>query len=224
VSEIREALAARDVDVTDLVSRAEAEARAEAFEVLRQLFLDDLLRRAAAQVRGRDLVALAGVADGVRPLTLELHSVDLADEAKLEAHVRAHNDLLLQALEAGAVVPFRFGTTFADRAELDGWVDAHRAQLERELDRLRGTTEWSVEVAGAVQDGDPRDYLHTRLATAVRPDVRARLAEASIEVAGHAYLVADRARFDAVLDDLQVEGYELRVTGPWPPYSFARLP
>ena len=45
-------------------------------------------------------------------------------------------------------------------------------------------------------------------------------------MAGNAYLVATGAQeaFDAVLADLEAEGHELRVTGPWPAYSFARLP
>jgi hypothetical protein len=56
--------------------------------------------------------------------------------------------------------------------------------------------------------------------------LRERLAAASEEVAGDAYLVvtARQDEFAAAISDLEAEGYELRVTGPWPPYSFARLP
>jgi hypothetical protein len=56
--------------------------------------------------------------------------------------------------------------------------------------------------------------------------LRDRLAAVSEETAGDAYLVA-RARqddFAAEVELLEAEGYQLRVTGPWPPYSFARLP
>jgi hypothetical protein len=70
------------------------------------------------------------------------------------------------------------------------------------------------------------DYLGARLATTVKPGLRERLAAASEEAAGDAYLVA-KARLDefgAAVGELEAEGYELRVTGPWPPYSFARLP
>jgi hypothetical protein len=56
--------------------------------------------------------------------------------------------------------------------------------------------------------------------------VRARLADVSEERAGDAYLVATAQQdaFAAALAELEAAGHELRVTGPWPPYSFARLP
>jgi hypothetical protein len=216
--ELQRALAGREVDVTELLRRAEADARVEVEEILRRAFVDDLLRRATAQLGGRDVVALAGVADGVRPLVLELNARDLDDESRLESLLRAHNELLMDALAAGAVVPFRFGTTYESRSALDDWVAQHHDELARELDRLRGTAEWSVEVLGGRAAGS---YLEERLATAVRPDT---LAAASLERNGNAYLVADRERFGAAIDALEAEGYEVRVTGPWPPYSFARLP
>jgi hypothetical protein len=219
-------LAERDLDVSDLIRQAEDDARADVAETLRRLFTDDLLRRVGERLGGRPLVALAGVAAGVRPLVLELAPGDLDDEAKLEGLVRAHNDLLLGALEEGAVVPFRFGTTFADRAALDDWIDRHRASLSTELERLRGTAEWSVEPVGRMPDVGAAEYLGARLATTVKPGLRDRLAAVCEGASGNAYLVAkDRQdEFAAVVAELEGEGYELRVTGPWPPYSFARLP
>jgi hypothetical protein len=220
-------LAERDRDVADLIRQAEADAHADVAETLRRLFVDDLLRRVGEQLGGgRPVVALAGVADGLRPLVLDLAPGDLENESRLERLVREHNELLLGALEAGAVVPFRFGTTFPDRAALETWLERHRVALLAELDRLRGTAEWSVEPVGNVPDVDAADYLEARLATTVRPGLRERLAEASEEAAGDAYLVSrDRQdEFGAAISALEAEGYELRVTGPWPPYSFARLP
>jgi len=219
-------LAERELDVGDLIRQAEEDARADVAETLRRLFADDLLRRVGERLGGRQLVALAGVADGLRPLVLELQSGDLDDEARLERLVRTHNELLLGALQEGAVVPFRFGTTFPDRAALEGWIEQHRVALTAELERLRGTAEWSVEPVGSVPDVDAGDYLEARLATTVRPGLRERLAAASEEAAGDAYLVASARQddFAAALAELEAEGYELRVTGPWPPYSFARLP
>jgi hypothetical protein len=219
-------LAERDLDVGDLIRQAEKDARADVAETLRRLFADDLLRRVGERLGGRPLVALAGVADGVQPLVLELAPGDLDDEARLERLVRTHNELLLEALEAGAVVPFRFGTTFPDRAALDDWLEQHREALASELERLRGTAEWSVEPVGRMPEVGAAEYLGARLATTVKPGLRERLAAASEESAGDAYLVS-RARqdeFGAALAELEAEGYELRVTGPWPPYSFARLP
>jgi Gas vesicle synthesis protein GvpL/GvpF len=219
-------LAERDVDVDDLIRQAEEGARADVAESLRRRFADDLLRRVGERLGGRPLVALAGVADGLRPLVLELAPGDLDDEARLERLVRAHNELLLGALEDGAVVPFRFGTTFPDREALDSWLERHRDALSAELERLRGAAEWSVEPIGSVPEVDPAAYLGARLATTVRPGLRERLAAASEDVSGNAYLVAGARReaFAAAVAELEAEGYQLRVTGPWPPYSFARLP
>ena len=116
-------LAERELDVGDVIRQAEEGARADVAETLRRLLADDLLRRVGARLGGRPLVALAGVADGLRPLVLDLAPGDLDNEARLERLVREHNELLLGALEEGAVVPFRFGTTFPDRAALDPRAD-----------------------------------------------------------------------------------------------------
>ena len=219
-------IAERELDVGDLIRQAEEGARADVAETLRRLFTDDLLRRVGESLGGRPLVALAGVADGPRPLVLDLVPGDLDNEARLERLVRQHNDLLLGALEEGAVVPFRFGTTFPDRAALDDWLERHREALSAELERLRGTAEWSVEPVGRMPDVDAAEYLGARLATTVKPGLRERLAAASEEASGDAYLVAKSRQdeFGAAVAELEAEGYELRVTGPWPPYSFARLP
>jgi hypothetical protein len=219
-------LAERDLDVGDLVAQAERDARADVAETLRRLFADDLLRRVGERLGGRPLVALAGVADGVQPLVLDLAPGDLDDEARLERLVRAHNELLVGALEEGAVVPFRFGTTFPDRASLDDWLERHREALSAELERLGGTAEWSVEPVGRVPEVEAAEYLGARLATTVKPGLRERLAAASEDARGDAYLVAKTRQdeFGAIVAELEAEGYELRVTGPWPPYSFARLP
>jgi hypothetical protein len=226
VEDLARILAERELDVGDLIRQAEADARGDVAETLRRLFADDLLRRVGERVAGKPLVALAGVADGARPLVLDLAPGDLDDEARLERLVRAHNELLLGALDDGAVVPFRFGTTFPDRAALDAWVELHREALAAELERLRGTAEWSVEPVGRMPDVDAAEYLGARLATTVKPSLRERLAGASEDATGDAYLVAKARQdeFAAAVAELEAEGYELRVTGPWPPYSFARLP
>jgi hypothetical protein len=219
-------IAERDVDVGDLIRQAEGDARADVVETLRRLFADDLLRRVGERLGGKPLVALAGVADGLRPLVLDLAPGDLDNEARLEQLVREHNELLLGALEDGAVVPFRFGTTFPDSTALEDWLAQHREALAAELERLRGSAEWSVEPMGRLPNVDAADYLGARLATTVKPGLRERLAAASEDSAGDAYLVAKARQdeFGAAVAALEAEGYELRVTGPWPPYSFARLP
>jgi hypothetical protein len=222
---IARALAELNLDVGDIVRQAEIDARAEVAETLKRLFADELLRRAVRELSPAGRIALAGVGEGMRPLVLDLEPGALDDEARLESLVRAHNDLLVEALAEGVVVPFRFGTTFADRETLDAWLERHGPQLSLELERLRGKSEWSVEtVAPELPSGDR--YLEERLATATLPDVRARLELVAAERSGNAYLV-ERERqpeFAAALSELEAAGHELRVTGPWPPYSFARLP
>lgn len=222
---IARALAGRSLEVGELVRQAESEARAEVLETLRDLFAAELMRRVQRELEPGTVVALTGIGEGLRPLVLELDRAALDDETQLEQFVRRHNDLLLAALADGVVLPFRFGTTFADRAALDDWVERHRGPLSLELERLRGRAEWSVEVLAPPRPDGGR-YLEERLATAVLPDVRACLADVSEERAGDAYLVAtgQQEAFAAVLAELEAAGHELRVTGPWPPYSFARLP
>jgi hypothetical protein len=224
--ELARVLAARDIDVAELVRRAEADARDEVAETLRRVFADDLLRRALAHVTDRRVLVLVGIGENVTPLVREVNESALYDDAALESELRAHNEMLLEALERGGVIPFRFGTAFPDRTTLERWVDDHRDELAHELARLRDKAEWAVEVVVRPPEGEPGRYLEQRLATATRPDVRERLAAVADEAADNAYLVASAARqeFDAVLAELEGEGYELRVTGPWPAYSFARLP
>src|SRR5581483_1873749 len=227
-------LAARDVEVGELLHTAEAEARAEVADRLRRLFADDLLRRALAALEpAGPAVGLAGITEengALVPIVLELDRARLRDTGELEAAARAHNELLLGR---EAVLPFRFGTAFENREALDEWVQAHEPELRAELERMRGTEEWGVEVlAPAAAAPGEGGYLEQRLAAGVATTERARLAErcrqrlaaAALEANGDSYLVADGAAFEAVLAALTEEGVELRVTGPWPPYSFARLP
>ena len=99
VDDLARILAERELELDELIRQAENDAQAEVAETLRRLFVEDILRRVGEKLGGRPLVALAGVADGVRPLVLELQPGDLENEARLEHLVRAHNELLLVALK-----------------------------------------------------------------------------------------------------------------------------
>jgi hypothetical protein len=99
----------------------------------------------------------------------------LEDLDKLEVLARAHERVLDDALEAGAVVPFRICTIYASAARVEEMLDREHEPLTAALRRLRGTAEWGVKayaVAGAQgasgeAAGEPvsgADYLRRRRA------------------------------------------------------------
>jgi len=184
----------------------------------------------------------------------------LADAEWLEQKIRAHEQVLEEALARGAVVPCRFCTVYRDEEELRRFLAGRADALAAALARVEGRVELGVKAfaarAGrggeAAQAQSGRAYLEARrreqqereeLARS-RADVAARLherllAEAhdgvlldlqSRDVSGRdaemvfngAYLVADRGRFDEALTaaERDVDGVELELTGPWPPYNF----
>jgi Gas vesicle synthesis protein GvpL/GvpF len=91
-----------------------------------------------------DLVALASAVD-VAWLQEQLQAAENGDLASLEPLVRAHEDVLARALEADAVVPFRFATIFPSAAELRAFVAERERELEETLERLSGAREWGVK-------------------------------------------------------------------------------
>src|SRR5213595_3017687 len=111
-----------NANVSSLIAEARERARAEVAAELTRLFADELRARAlhelepaaAASAEGVCLVGvvetgsvpagagIVGVA-GLRALVAELDQGELDDPQLLERHVRAHNDLLLEALELGPV-------------------------------------------------------------------------------------------------------------------------
>jgi hypothetical protein len=215
-------------DVEALIEQARREARADVLGILRQRFRDELLRTADERLAqpANVVYGLVGIAEGVAPIVRELMRSALGDERRLEQELRVHNDLLQEALGKGGTIPFRFGVTFETEELLRQWVAARRDELALELERLRGKSEWSVKFVRRLEAVPADGYLEHRLATAVRPDARARLALVADAVSGDAYLVADErlAEFRRAVAALDDEGYELELSGPWPAYSFARLP
>ena len=220
-------LAERELDVGDLIRQAEDDARADVAETLRRLFADDLLRRVGqtGSAGSRWSPSPESPTAVGRSYSISLRAISTTRLGSSVSCGRTTSSCSARS-RRGPSCPFRFGTTFPDRAALDEWLERHRAALAAELERLRGTAEWSVEPVGRVPDVDAAEYLGARLATTVRPGLRERLAAACEDAAGDAYLVAKSRQdeFAAAVAELEAEGYELRVTGPWPPYSFARLP
>jgi hypothetical protein len=71
---------------------------------------------------------------------------NLEDLAWVERVARAHDAVVRQALVAGAVVPLRLCTIFADEASVRAMLGRERAPLLDALRRLRGREEWSVKM------------------------------------------------------------------------------
>jgi len=91
-----------------------------------------------------ELVALTSEVE-VAWLQDQLRGAEDGDLAVLEPLVRAHEDVLSRALDAQALVPFRFGTIFASRAELRSFVTEREGELAETLERLAGAREWGVK-------------------------------------------------------------------------------
>jgi hypothetical protein len=63
----------------------------------------------------------------------------------LEEKVRAHEAVLEAAQEAGAVLPFRFGTVYLSEAHVHEMLVRERDTLLAALARVRGKREWGVK-------------------------------------------------------------------------------
>jgi hypothetical protein len=98
-------------------------------------------KRAGKGIGGEPLRVIA--ADGLGALTSDVPGEEL--EAGRE-ELLTHSRVLEQALEAGVVLPMRFGVVMPDedtvRAEL---LDAHRDELEAQLEEMSGKVEMNVK-------------------------------------------------------------------------------
>jgi hypothetical protein len=252
-----------DPELEALIAQARSEAHAEVVVRLRKRFVDQLLARAeqALGVDRRPALGLVGVVPAqaalegvtcgaVKALVTELDATELDDPEVLERRVRAHNDVLLEALAVNSVVPIRFGALFAHADDVAAWLERNEAALVEELERLRDAVEWAVTVAQTKQVEQELvvagDYLERRLAAGEEAARRAQImeeqaapwherlsahAEAAARSPGRgsvldsAYLVRrpQQQYFDAAVFQLRDElgdDFELRLTGPWPPFSF----
>ncbi|MCU1422542.1 MAG: gas vesicle protein [Solirubrobacterales bacterium] len=101
------------------------------------------------------LIRYAGLAAVASPVPLAQFgerglSESLEDLDRLEALARAHEQVLDDALSAGAVVPFRMCTIYEREERVLEMLARERAPLTAALRRLRGMAEWGVKayVAG----------------------------------------------------------------------------
>lgn len=160
-----------------------------------------------------------------------------------------HEQVVEAAMQTGPTLPVRFGTTFADDDALRSALERDAAPLQRQLGRVQGCVELAVRVG--VVDGrlsepdaqDARSYLETKLARrrqqqAIMRETLAPLSELSVrahseesgsdrELICASYLVRGEEvnRFAERVRRVADQNPELWLscTGPWPPYSFARV-
>jgi hypothetical protein len=154
----------------------------------------------------------------------------LQDRRTFEALVRAHQDVLREALALGAVVPFGFATVLENEPAVRALLKRDRARLSAALARLRGMSEWSLKAYSDEHRGGALvDELHERLASTTTG--AARLPSAERRLALHAaYLVteAEATVFAGLVwrlaRDHDANGISLELTGPWPAFHFSQAP
>lgn len=149
----------------------------------------------------------------------------------------AHEGVVDELLEAGPVVPFRFGTTLPDRAAAEAFLSRETERFTRTLAGLRGRVELAVRVGmPESEEAEPDDgvgYLAARarardaddaVLAPLEPLAAASTKSNSARVIRASYLVESRDvdRFASVVRELQARNPDLALTctGPWAPYSF----
>lgn len=209
--------------------------------------------RAADAVVGTDrLTGIAGAAvssivAGPLAVVVSQHDHVPAERAAALAHAATVDAVTARV----AAVPVRFGHVVADAATLRAAVATQAPRLERLLADLGDRLE--VALHAEVTDRRPplppraqggRAYLLGRLdqeraARQVERAARTRLAEAARTLGPHAVttshtsgsrgpevcFLVERGRVDELLAAARTLAAEggVRVSGPWPPYSFAAL-
>jgi hypothetical protein len=144
-----------------------------------------------------------------------------------------HHDVVASALDALAVLPFRYGTAVPD-GEHDAWLGAHHAALAAALDQVRGCVEMSVKLlrldSGADTHAEPGEGALRGLAEQLVD--RAGIEQWRYKPAGSGGNVVASVAF--LLPRTQLADFLARIapiasravgvavvpTGPWPAYSF----
>jgi hypothetical protein len=73
-------------------------------------------------------------------------AAEVSETSWLAGAVCAHERVVLGAGACGSVLPMRFGTLYAQRADVEAMLRLHQAALQAELHRLAGSTEWCLTV------------------------------------------------------------------------------
>jgi hypothetical protein len=151
-----------------------------------------------------------------------------------------HHDVVASALDALAVLPFRYGTAVADGGH-EAWLRAHQATLATALALVRGCVEMSVKLLrlengdadAEPEDGQLRGLAEQLVDRAGVEQWRYRPAGSGGNVVASVAFLLPRTQLAEFLARIapiasRAVGVAVVPTGPWPAYSFVpafdRLP
>jgi hypothetical protein len=141
-----------------------------------------------------ELVRHAGLAALTSRVNVEEFSAEalrqsLEDLDKLEALARAHERVLDDALNGGAIVPFRICTIYSSEDRVREMLEREREPLAQALGRLRGKSEWGVKAyapeapatpAPATAPASGAEYLARKRAQRAQVETSRQTLEATI--------------------------------------------
>jgi hypothetical protein len=144
-----------------------------------------------------------------------------------------HHDVVASALDALALLPFRYGTAVAD-GEHDAWLGAHHAALATALAQVRGCVEMSVkllrldsgvETQAGPEEGELRRLAEQLVDRAGIEQWRYRPAGSGGNVVASVAFLLPRTQLAEFLARIapiasRAVGVAVVPTGPWPAYSF----
>jgi hypothetical protein len=166
------------------------------------------------------------------PLVVLASTLDAVPSANPKT-LALHHDVVASALEALALLPFRYGTAVLD-SEREPWLATQRAALEAALAQVRGCVEMSVKLLrldGGVEpstgpgESELRalaDHLVTRAGI---EQWRYRPAGSGGNVVASVAFLLPRTQLAEFLGRIapiasRAVGVAVVPTGPWPAYSF----
>lgn len=152
-----------------------------------------------------------------------------------------HHEIVAAAMDADALLPFRFGTVVRDD-DLPCWVAARAGRIRATLARLRGSIEMRVQLlrlhcghggerscpecaGGAPDAGDLRRLADTLVERAGIERWQFRASSNGENVAGAVAFLVPRDEIEAFLGRIapvasRAAGIAVVPSGPWPAYSF----
>ena len=145
---------------------------------------------------------------GVAAVIGTIDPADFTDEnlqalAWLGPRAMRHDAIVQQVMDAGPVLPVKFGTIFGNAAALESLLATHHDRIAGVLEELAGRAEWSVKAYAS--DSAVRESV-----AALDPEIQRRLAELS-PAPGMRYL--QRKQLDPLIDAAAQEWIADRADG-----------